>query len=352
MRALRKTRHAPGLEMEDVPIPEPERNEVLIQVKAMSICGTDLHIRRWDPWASEHVRVPVTVGHELCGIVVDRGDAVIGPEVGAFVSAESHVVCNRCSWCRTGRSNLCEDTELLGIDRDGAYAEYVAIPAENAWVNPPDLPLSIASIQENFGNAVHTTSVPTVAGKSVLVTGMGPVGLMTLATAMALGARAVIGTDISDYRLEMAEKLGADLAVNAADSDVVTEVLRATSGRGVDVLLETSGAPSAIRDGFSVLKAGGEAALLGLSSRPFPFDLDDYIIFKGATVHGIFGRKLWETWYQARGLLQSGAVDLGPVVTHRLAFDDHARAFDLMESGRCGKIVMFPDPDDADGPLS
>ncbi len=214
------------------------------------------------------------------------------------------------------------------------------------------MPLSVASLQENFGNAVHTASTPSVAGMNVLVTGMGPVGLMTMATALALGARAVIGSDISDYRLELAEKMGAALAINPMRDDVASSVLAATEGEGVDVLLETSGAPQAIDAGFAVLKAGGEAALLGLSSRPFDFNLDDHVIFKGATVYGIFGRKLWETWFQARGLMASGAVDLAPVITHRFAFDDYEAAFQLMDSGSCGKIVMFPDPTDADGPLS
>lgn len=352
MRALRKTRPGPGLAMEDVARPEPGPDEVLIEVKAMSICGTDLHIYRWDAWAAEHVRVPVTVGHELCGIVVARGEDVTEPDIGSLVSVESHVVCNQCTWCRTGRANLCEDTRLLGIDIDGAYAEYVVIPAVNAWSNPVDMPYSVASLQENFGNAVHTASTPTVAGKTVLVTGMGPVGLMTLATAFALGARAVYATDVSDYRLELAEKMGATRALNPGGDDVIGSLLAETAGEGVDVLLETSGAPPAIDQGFSLLKAGGEAALLGLTSVPIEFDVDDHVIFKGATVYGIFGRKLWDTWYQARGLMSSGAVDLDPVVTHRFAFGDYERAFELMDSGRCGKIVMFPDPEDADGPLS
>ena len=349
---MRKVQPGPGLDMRDIPRPVPGIDEVLIQVKAMSICGTDLHIHRWDAWAADHVRVPVTVGHELCGIVVERGESVTEPELGALVSVESHVVCNRCSWCRTGRSHLCQNTELLGIDRDGAYAEYITIPAGNAWTDPADMPYSIASIQENFGNAVHTASTPTVAGRKVLVTGLGPVGLMTMATSIALGARAVYGTDVSDYRLELARKMGAERALNPQREDVLDELMAETRGDGIDVLLETSGAPSARDTGFELLKAGGEAALLGLSARPFEFNLDDHVIFKGATVYGIFGRKLWETWYQARGLLGSGAIDLNPIITHRFAFEDYERAFALMESGQCGKIVMFPDPDDADGPLS
>lgn len=352
MRALRKNTAGPGLEMAEVPVPEIGPNDVLIQVKATSICGTDLHIYQWDDWAAEHVRVPLTVGHEVCGIIVDRGEAVREPAVGQLVSVESHVICNRCSWCRTGRGHLCEETEILGVHRDGGYAEYLAIPAENAWPDPPDMPYSIASLQENFGNAVHSASTPTVAGRKVLVTGMGPVGIMALAAAKALGARSVYATDISDYRLELADKMGADLTVNAARDDVTAAVLDASGGEGVDVLLEMSGSPQAMDAGFSVLKAGGEAALLGLTSSLPTFDLDDHVIFKGATLYGIVGREMWRTWYQARGLMRSGAIDLEPVVTHRMALDDYATAFDLMASGQCGKVVMFPDPADADGPLT
>lgn len=352
MRALRKTAPGPGFELVDVPIPEIGREDVLIEVRATSICGTDLHIHGWDPWARDHVRVPVTVGHELAGIVVDRGENVDEPALGSLVSVESHVVCNTCAWCRTGQGHLCPKTEILGVHRDGAYADFVAVPAQNAWVDPPDTPVSIAALQENFGNAVHTVTTPTVAGRKVLVTGAGPVGVMAIAAAKALGARAVYATDISDYRLEMALKMGADLAINPNRDDVVTALRAATAGEGVDVLLEMSGAPSAIDAGFTVLKPGGEAALLGLTSGDFQFDLDDHVIFKGATVYGIVGRRLWQTWLESRGLVRSGAVDLAPVITHRFTLDDYEEAFELMRSGRCGKVVMFPDPAHADGPLS
>ncbi len=352
MRAICKTRPGPGLEIVEVPVPEPGPGEVLLEVKAASICGTDLHIRNWDPWAADRIEPPLVVGHEMCGIVLAHGPGVSDPPVGALVSVESHVVDNHCSFCRTGNGHLCENTQILGVDRHGVYAEFVAVPAENAWPDPPDMPYSIATLQENFGNAVHTASVPQVAGRKVLVTGCGPVGLMTIAVAKALGARSVYATDVSEYRLELAAKMGVDLALNPARHDVVAELEAATEGEGVDVLCEMSGAPSAIRDGFAVLKRGGEAALLGITSAPIDFDLDNHVIFKGATVYGIVGRRLWEDWYQMRALLRAGAVDLAPLVTHRFALDDYERAFDLMASGECGKVVLFPDPDDADGPLS
>lgn len=351
MRAIVKTSAAPGLEMVERPVPSIGPDEVLIEVRATSICGTDVHIRNWDGWAASRVNPPFVVGHELCGVVVDRGDAVSEPEIGRLVSVESHVVDNRCSFCLTGKGHLCSNTEILGVDRDGAFAEYVAVPAVNAWPDPPDMPYSIGSLQENFGNAVHAASVPRVAGMKVLVTGCGPVGLMAAMTAKALGARTVYGTDISDYRLEMARKVGLDLVVNPRVEDAVAAIGEDTASEGVDVLLEMSGSAAAIEQGFTLLKPGGEAALLGLTSSAIPFDLDTHVIFKGATVHGIVGRRLWETWFQMRGLLRSGAIDLAPLVTHRFALDDYERAFDLMASGECGKVVMFPNPDDADGPL-
>lgn len=352
MRAIVKPGPGWGFEMVDKPMPEIGEDDVLIQVKATSICGTDLHIYEWNPWAQDHVNVPLTVGHELCGVVVDRGPGADGPEVGQLVSVESHVVCNRCSFCRTGKGHLCENTEILGVHRDGVYAEYVSVPAINAWADPPEMPYSIASLQENFGNAVHTASVPLVGGRKVLVTGCGPVGVMSIAAAKALGARSVYATDVSDYRLSMAWTMGADLTINPTKQDVFSAVMDATEGEGVDVLLEMSGAPSALDEGFRSLKPGGEAALLGLTSADLLFNLDDHIIFKGASVHGIVGRKLWDTWYKMRGLLRSGAVDLAPLVTHRFALEDFERAFELMATGECGKVVMFPDPADADGPLS
>ncbi len=352
MRAIAKTAAGPGLELVEVADPMPGPGEVLLEVKATSICGTDLHIRDWDPWAATRIRPPLVVGHEMCGVVAAHGAGVTDPALGQLVSVESHVVDNRCSFCRTGKGHLCEHTSILGVDRDGVYADYVVVPAQNAWPDPPGMPYSIATLQENFGNAVHTVSTPQVAGRKVLVTGCGPVGLMTIAAAKAFGARAVYATDLSDYRLELAAKMGVDLTLNPSRDDVVARLDEATEGEGVDVLCEMSGAPAAIRQGFTSLKPGGEAALLGLTTAPIEFDLDTNVIFKGATVHGIAGRRLWDTWYQMRALLRAGAVDLAPLVTHRFALDDYERAFDLMAAGECGKVVMFPDPADADGPLS
>ncbi len=342
MTAVIKPAAAPGLELTQRPIPTLGANDVLVRVKAASICGTDLHIYRWDKWAASRIHPPVIVGHEVCGEVVERGAAVTEPQVGDFVSLESHVICNQCPYCRTGRGHICQNTQLIGVDRDGGFAEYIAIPAQNAWTNPPDMPVEIAVLQENFGNAVHTAFTVNLTARKVLVTGCGPVGLMTIAVARASGARSIYATDVSQYRLDMARRLGADLVVNARDGDVIERLSAATDGQGVDVLLEMSGAPSAIEQGFALLRPGGEAALLGVAPGPFTFDWNHHIVFKAARVYGVSGRKLWETWYQARGLVRSGAVDLAPLVTHRFKLAEYDQAIATMASGESGKVVLFP----------
>ena len=342
MKGVVKDKAGPGLALKQVPVPEIGPKDVLIKVRAASICGTDLHIFHWDPWAKGRLRPPLVVGHEMCGEVVQLGRDVNEVKLGDLISAESHVVCGLCDMCRTGQGHLCRNTKILGVDRDGCFAEYVSIPAINAWVDPPDMPPEIASLQENFGNAVHTAFTADVRAKKVLVTGCGPVGLMTIAVAKAIGARSIYATDVSDYRLKLAVKMGADGAFNPLKTDVVQAVRDATEGEEVDILLEMSGAASAFNQGFALLKPGGKAALLGLPGKPMTFDFDNLLIFKGLTVYGVVGRRLWETWYQARGLLRSQAVDLGPVVTHRFPLDKYEEAFKLMESGECGKVVLIP----------
>lgn len=342
MRAVVKAKPTAGLELREVAVPKIGTHDVLVRVRAASICGTDLHIYRWDPWAQARIKTPVVVGHEACGEIVEIGRDVTEVRVGDYISAESHVICGICDMCRTGRGHLCRNTRILGIDRDGCFAEYVVIPAINAWQNPPDMPPEIASLQENFGNAVHTAFTVDVRAKKVLVTGCGPVGLMTVAVAKAIGARAVYATDISPYRLKLASKMGADGTFNSRESDVVQAIRDVTEGEGVDVLLEMSGAPSALREGFQLLKPGGEAALLGLPGRPLEFDFDNLLIFKGLAVYGVIGRRLWETWYQARGLMRAKALDLSPVVTHRFPLEDFEKAFELMISGQCGKVILLP----------
>jgi threonine 3-dehydrogenase len=342
MRAVVKPASAPGFEMRRLPIPAIGPADVLVRVRAASICGTDLHVYRWDPWAASRVHPPVIVGHEVCGDVVERGSMVTTPNVGEFVSLESHVICNTCAFCRTGQGHICQNTRLIGIDRDGGFAEYISIPAQNAWPNPLDLPLEVAVLQENFGNAVHTAFAFDLRAKKVLVTGCGPVGLMTVAVARAIGARAIYATDISRFRIEFARRMGADLALHAVEDPVLERVREATDGEGVDVLLETSGAPAAIDQGFALLKPGGDAALLGVAPGPFTFDWNHHIVFKAAHVMGISGRRLWQTWYQGRGLIRSGAVDLSPMVTDRFSLEDFHDAFERMASGDSGKVMLTP----------
>jgi threonine 3-dehydrogenase len=343
MRAILKAGRAPGLTMVDnYPVPQIKHGEALIKVSAGSICGTDLHIYNWDEWAQNRLKPPLVVGHEITGEVVQIAPDVDSVRVGDCVSLESHVVCNHCFFCRTGQEYICENTRIIGVDRDGGFAEYIAIPAQNAWKNPPGMPLEIAVLEENLGNAIHTAMAYDVSAKFVLVTGCGPVGLMAINVAKAAGARAVFATDVSRYRLEMARKMGAARVIDAANEDVVGIVRDLTHHEGVDVLLEMSGAPSAINQGFAALKGGGAAALLGLAPGPFTFDLNDNVIFKGANVRGVVGRRLWETWYQARGLLEAGVLNLDPLVTHTFKMSEFEDAYQIFASGQSGKIMLVP----------
>ncbi len=342
MQAIVKPRASVGLELREMPIPKIGPRDVLIKVRATSICGTDLHIYHWDQWSASRIEPPIITGHEFCGDIVEIGRDVTQVKVGDFVSAESHIVDGTCDLCRTGNGHICRNTKIIGVDRDGCFAEYIAMPADNVWVDPPDMPADIAALQENFGNAVHTALATPLVARKVLMTGCGPVGLMTILVARAAGARAIYVTDVSEYRLNLAKKLGADLAINAKAQHVTDMVRKETDGEGVDVLLEMSGAASAIRDGFDLLKKGGVAVLLGLPGKPFEFDLGNLMILKGITAHGIAGRRLWKTWYEARGLIRSGAVDLTPIVTHKFKLAEFEKAFATMESGESGKVVMVP----------
>lgn len=342
MQAIVKARPGAGMELREMPVPEIGPRDVLIKVRATSICGTDLHILHWDAWSAARIKPPIVVGHEFCGDIVQVGKDVTQVKVGDFVSAESHIVDGTCDLCRTGNGHICRNTKIIGVDRDGCFAEYIAMPAENVWIDPPDMPAEIAALQENFGNAVHTALATPLVARKVLMTGCGPVGLMTILVARAAGARSIYVSDVSEYRLDLAKKLGANLAIDVKSQNLRDVILKETDGEGVDELLEMSGVPSAIRDGFELLKNGGVAVQLGLPNKPFEFDLGNLVILKGITLYGIAGRRLWETWYEARGLVRSGAVDLSPVVTHKFKLDQFEQAFATMESGNSGKVVMFP----------
>jgi threonine 3-dehydrogenase len=342
MRAVVKTGAGPGAELITVELPQIGPKDVLVRVRATSICGSDLHIYNWDPWAEGRVRPPLIMGHEFAGEVVALGEEVESLKAGDSVSAETHIVCGICYQCRTGQSHVCRNYSIIGVDRAGSFAEYVALPAKNAWLNPLDLPLEVASIQEPFGNAVHAAFSYPLVGQRVLVTGCGPIGLMAIAIAKAAGASAVYASEVIPYRLDLARHMKADLVFDATKVDIAEEVLAATSGEGVDTLLEMSGHPSAIHQGLKALRKGGHAALLGIPFQPFEVDLAEEIIFKGVTVYGVVGRLIYETWYRTRALLASGAVDVSPIITHRLPLEGFEEGMELMRSGQCGKVVLFP----------
>ena len=344
MRALVKIRPEAGAELREVPVPKPGPGELLIRIEAASLCGTDLHIYRWDEWAQGRLGggLPRIFGHEMAGEVVAHGPGLLGRlaiPLGTLVAAETHLVDGSCYQCRTGREHVCANLRILGIDIDGAFAEYVVLPAHNAWPSPGLAP-EIAAIQEPMGNAVHAAFMEEIAGQTVVVLGCGPIGLMAVAIADLAGAAKVFATDINPERLEMARRLGADETIDARD-DVVARLREATGGVGVDIVLEMSGAESAIRQGFAAVTNGGRVSLLGLPSKPITMDLSDEIIFKGLRVYGITGRKMFETWYRTQALLAQG-LDLSPIVTHRLPLSRYAEAFDLLAAGHGGKVVLLP----------
>ncbi len=345
MKAVAKLGPRPGAEIIEAPIPQPGPGEVLVKVKVTAICGTDVHIYNWDQWAQSRVKPPLIFGHEFCGTVVELGPGVKGAKEGDFVSVETHFTCGVCRFCRTGRGHICEDVKIVGVDRDGCFAEYVTVPAENLWVWQTDVDPEVAAIQDPYGNAVHTALACDLVGKRVLITGVGPIGLAAIPIAKKAGALQVICTDISPYRLDLARQLGADVAINVAETNMCDAIQEATNGWGVEVLLEMSGSESAINDGLKCLANGGEAALLGIPSRPITMDLADAVVFKGATLHGINGRKMFETWYQGQALIESG-LDLRPLITHRFDLTQIDEAMELMNAGQCGKIVLYPNGSD------
>ncbi len=341
MRAVVKPAPGEGLALVEVPVPAVGPDDVLIRVTAASICGTDVHIYNWDAWSAGRIKPPVALGHEFAGTVAAIGPAVDDLPVGTPVSAEGHIVMPGARHVVSGQEHLAKDMVVIGIDRPGAFADYVAVPRRNVWVNPPELDPEIASLQDPFGNAVHTVHAQPVAGRSVLITGAGLIGLMAIPVARAAGAAAVYVTDVNPRRLAMARDMGADLALDARAAPAEA-VMGATGGAGVDVLLEMSGNAAAIDQGFTLLRPGGDAALLGLPGKAVEVNWSDHLVTKGATVRGIYGRRMWETWHQMRALLGTGAVDLRPLITHRYALDDFQAAFDVMRSGESGKVILRP----------
>lgn len=341
MRAIRKVHDTPGLSFEpELATPHIGPRDALVRVTHAGICGTDRHIYEWDEWSRSRVPLGITIGHEFVGKVAAVGAAVQRVNVGERVSAEGHIGCGICEPCRTGNAHICERVDILGIDRDGAFADYVAVPEENLWPVHADIPDHIAAVFDPLGNAMHTVMTAGVSGKSVLITGVGIIGLMAVTIARAAGAGQILVTDVDPNRLALARELGATHTYEAADKDWPTEARKDTHGQGPQVLLEMSGHPKAIHDGFTALRNGGTAALLGLPSKPVPLDLPNDIIFKGATVYGINGRKMFQTWYQVENFLLGGRLKLDPIITHQLPMDQFEKGFDLMQKGEAIKVVL------------
>lgn len=340
MRALVKADSKPGFELREVPVPAIGPSDVLIRVKKAGVCGTDLHIYEWDAWARNRVRPPIVVGHEFMGTVAAVGDAVRLVGVGDRVSAEGHIADGTCFLCRTGEAHICERVQIIGVDRDGAFADYIVMPDANVWKLDPAIPDEFAAVFDPLGNAVHTVMAAGVSAKSVAITGVGSIGLMAIPVARAAGASAVYAIDVNPAKLALAKTLGADETFLATDSDLVQTIKQRTGGDGVDVLLEMSGSGSAIDNGLHMVRNGGRAALLGIPSDAVNINLAERIIFKGLTVLGINGRRMFETWYQTQALVRSGRVDLRPIITHVLPFEQFDRAFELMRGGEAAKIVL------------
>ncbi|WP_182501236.1 L-threonine 3-dehydrogenase [Peribacillus huizhouensis] len=342
MKAIVKHKRGYGAELQTVDIPKIHDGEVLIKVKATSICGTDVHIYTWDEWSRRRVNPPYVFGHEFSGEVVEIGAHVTSIKVGDFVSAETHIVCGACLQCLAGKFHICKNTKIVGVDTQGCFAEYVALPAGNLWRNPVDMDPDIASIQEPMGNAVHTVLSGDVAGKNMAIIGCGPIGLMAIAVAKAVGASTVLAIDINDYRLKLAKKMGASHTIHSKLIDPIAYVEQLTNGCGVDVVCEMSGHPTAIKQGFKMITNGGRLSILSLPSEPVEVNITEDIVFKGITVQGITGRLMFTTWQQVSNLLASGQVNIGSLITHHFPLNEFAKGFDLMIKGQCGKVILHP----------
>ncbi|MFQ5543214.1 MAG: L-threonine 3-dehydrogenase [Nitrospiria bacterium] len=347
MKTIAKTSGGKGLQMIEMPLPSCQPDEVLIRVNCVSICGTDLHIDRWDYWARQRIKAfPRVIGHEFSGRIVEIGKDVSQFFPGDHVTADSHIPCLVCPLCLRGQPHLCTNLEILGLDRDGCFAEYVAIPERSLWMNESDLPTKIASIQDPLGNAVYATLVEPVSGQEVVVMGDGPIGLFSVGVARAVGAARITLIGLNPLCLDIAKKMGADRVCHADKEDVVQQVLEDTNGIGTDVVVEMSGSPQGIRHGLAMLRKGGRFSAFGLSSESIPIDFSESIIFKGIRLYGISGRKMFETWFQMAGLLNAGRLDPRPVLTHTFPFELFEKGFQIMEAvpREAAKVILvFPE---------
>ena len=338
MKALSKLKPEVGIWMVDAPKPEMGYNDLLIKIKKTAICGTDIHIYNWDDWSQATIPVPMVVGHEYLGEVVGVGEGVKGFEIGDRVSGEGHLVCGHCRNCRGGRTHLCRNTSGVGVNREGSFAEYLVIPAFNAFKIPDDVSDELASIFDPFGNAVHTALSFNLVGEDVLITGAGPIGIMAAAVCKHVGARHVVITDVNEYRLDLARKMGATRAVNVARENLSEVMQELGMTEGFDIGLEMSGVPSAFSAMLDSMNHGGKVAMLGIPPEDMGIDWSK-VIFKGLTIKGIYGREMFETWYKMASLIQSG-LDISPVITHSYSIDDFQQGFDVMRSGQSGKVIL------------
>ncbi|HNX88141.1 MAG TPA: L-threonine 3-dehydrogenase [Paludibacteraceae bacterium] len=338
MKALVKLRPEKGIWMENVPVPEIGINDVLIKIKKTAICGTDLHIYKWDDWSQKTIKTPMTIGHEYVGVIVDKGAGVKNVKIGDRVTGEGHIACGHCRNCRRGKLHVCENTIGVGVNRDGAFAEYLSLPESNVVHLDERISDEIASIMDPFGNATHTALSFPVLGEDVLITGAGLIGTLATAICKFGGARNIVVTDLSEYRLNIAKKMGATCTVNGLKGETVEGARKELKLRGFDVGLEMSGAPAAFREMIDNMYNGSKIALLGILPNSTTVDWNE-IIFKALTLKGIYGREMWETWYKMQQMLLSG-LDLTPVITHRFPINEFQKGFDVMESGQCGKVIL------------
>lgn len=338
MKALSKLKAQPGIWMTDVPVPELGHNDVMIKIRKTAICGTDVHIYNWDEWSQKTIPVPMVVGHEYIGEIVAIGQEVKGFNIGDRVSGEGHITCGHCRNCRGGRTHLCRNTIGVGVNRPGCFAEYLVIPAFNAFKIPDNIPDELAAIFDPFGNAVHTALSFDLVGEDVLVSGAGPIGIMAAAICKHVGARHVVITDVNEYRLDLAKKMGVTRAVNVSKENLTDVMKELGMTEGFDVGLEMSGAPPAFRTMLSTMNHGSRIALLGIPPSDMAIDWGQ-VIFKGLFIKGIYGREMFETWYKMAALIQSG-LDLSPIITHQFPIDEFKKGFDIMRSGQSGKVIL------------
>lgn len=338
MKSLVKAKREPGIWMQDVPMPEYGVNDVLIKIGKTAICGTDIHIYNWDDWAQATIPVPMTVGHEFYGEIVEVGQEVKGMKPGQRVSGEGHLTCGYCRNCRAGRRHLCRNTLGVGVNRPGCFAQYLAIPASNVMLLPDNITADQASILDPLGNATHCALAFNVVGEDVLITGAGPIGIMAVAILRHIGARHIVITDVNEYRLDLARKMGASHAVNVKHQSIQDVMDTLGMAEGFDVGLEMSGNPMALNDMVKAMNHGGQIALLGIPPKETAIDWSQ-VIFKGLVIKGIYGREMFETWYKMIAMLQSG-LDISPVITHRFSVADYQQAFEIMASGQSGKVIL------------